>query len=139
MAKYRSYEKQAPPPRKDPHPIWRGIGCLLMLILPALSFGISVILVQTAPSMGVHLPPELLGRPVMPEILFNIPGLIGALNWIQRQNNMYAILLFTFVVTLVLAGVLAVIYAFMYRLVGPSRYSRYDAPPQNIKVKKYKR
>ena len=139
MAKHRTYEKQLPPRRKDPHPVWRGIGCLSMLILPALAFGVSGILVQIAPSMGIYLPPELLGRPVMPEVLFKVPGLIGLLNWIQRQNNLYAILLITFVVTLALAGILALGYAFVYRLVGPPRYTGYDAPPQNIKVKRYKR
>ncbi len=139
MAKYRSYEKQQPPRRKDPHPVWRGIGCLIMLIVPALSFGVSSLLVQMAPSMGVHLPPELLGRPVMPELLFKIPGLVAMLNWIQRQNNLYAILIITFVVTVVMAGVIAVLYALAYRFVGPPRYSGYDAPPVNVKVKKYKR
>lgn len=139
MSKYRSFEKQMPPRRKDPHPIWRGIGCLIMLILPTLSFGISTILVQIAPSMGVYLPVELLGLPVMPELLFKVPGLVGILYWIQSQNNLYAILLFTFVVTVVLAGIIGLLYAFMYRIMGPPRYTGYDAPPTNIKVKKYKR
>ena len=139
MTKHRTYQKQAPARKRDPHPIWRGIGCLSILILPALSFGISAILVRIAPSMGVYLPPELLGRPVMPELLFKVPGLIGILNWIQQQNNLYAILIITFVVVVVLAGILAVGYALAYRIMGPPRYSGYDAPPPNIKVKKYKR
>jgi len=139
MAKYRSYEKQQSPRRKDPHPVWRGIGCISMLVIPALSYGVSTILVNMAPSMGVYFPPELVGRPVMPELLFKVPGLIGLLNWIQRQNNLYAILLITFVVTVLLAGVIALIYAFAYRIVGPPRYSGYDTPPINTKVKKYKR
>ncbi|MBI5935925.1 MAG: hypothetical protein HY867_19640 [Chloroflexi bacterium] len=139
MSKHRSFEKQAKPRRKDPHPVWRGIGCLSMLIIPAISFGISTILVQMAPSMGVYLPPELLGRPVMPELLFKVPGLIGLLNWIQRQNNLYAILIITFAVVVVLAGIIAVGYALAYRIMGPPRYTGYDAPPPRIKVKKYKR
>lgn len=139
MSKYRSFEKQMPPRRKDPHPVWRGIGCLIMLIVPAISFGISVILVQIAPSMGVQLPIELLGRPVMPEMLFKIPGLVGILNWIQSQNNLYAILIITFVVVVVLGGVLAFGYALVYRIAGPPRYSGYDAPPPRVKLKKYKR
>lgn len=139
MTKYRTYEKKAPPRRTEPHPVWRGIGCLIMLIVPALSLGISAILVQLAPSFGIQLPPGLLGRPLMPEILFQVPGLIGILNWIQGRNNLYAILVGTFAVAFLLAGVLALVYAILYRIVGPPRYSGIDAPPQSVKVKRYKR
>jgi predicted acyltransferase len=139
MAKYRSYEKQTPARSKDPHPVWRGIGCLIMLLVPALSLGISAILVQMAPSLGFQLPDGLIGRPVMPELLFQVPGLVGILNWIQSLDNLYAILVGTFTITILLAGVLALGYAFIYRIVGPPRYSGIDAPPPNIKVRKYKR
>ncbi len=139
MAKYRSYEKNLPSRSKEPHPVWRGIGCLIMLIVPALSLGLSTILVQIAPSLGIQLPDGLLGRPVMPELLFKVPGLVGILNWIQSLNNLYAILAGTFTITVLLAGLIALLYAFTYRLVGPPRYSGIDAPPPNIKVRKYKR
>jgi hypothetical protein len=110
-----------------------------MLIIPALSLGISSILVQLAPSLGIQLPIELLGPPLMPEILFQVPGLVGLLNWIQGRNNLYAILAGTFAITIFLAGLLALGYAFIYRFVGPPQYSDLDAPPSSIKVKKYKR
>lgn len=139
MAKYHSYEKRNPARSKDPHPVWRGIGCLIMLIVPALSLGISAILVQMAPSLGIQLPDGLLGRPIMPELLFRVPGLVGILNWIQSLNNLYAILVGTFTSMILLAGLLALVYAFVYRVVGPPRYTGIDAPPPNIKVRKYKR
>lgn len=139
MSKYRTYEKKTPARSSEPHPVWRGIGCLIMLLVPALSLGISVILVQMAPSLGIQLPDGLIGRPVMPELLFQVPGLVGILNWIQSLDNLYAILVGMFTITILLAGVLALVYAFAYRIVGPARYSGMDAPPPNIKVKKYKR
>lgn len=139
MTKHRSYERNVPSPSKEPHPIWRGIGCLIMLIVPAISLGLSSILVQMAPSFGIQLPAELVGYPIMPPFLFQVPGLVGLLSWIQGRNNLYAILLGTFMVTVVLAGVLALLYAFIYRLVGPPRYSGMDVPPSSVKVKKYKR
>jgi hypothetical protein len=139
MSKYRTYQREAPPRQKDPHPIWRGIGCLIMLLVPVLSFGISTILVQMAPSLGIQLPVELLGRPLMPELMFKVPGLVGILNWIQSLNNIYAILVGMFIVAVILSGVLALVYSFVYRIVGPSRYTDLDAPVQNIKVKRYKR
>jgi hypothetical protein len=75
----------------------------------------------------------------MPELLFQVPGLVGILNWIQSLDNLYAILVGAFTITILLAGVLALGYAFIYRIIGPPRYSGIDAPPPNIKIRKYKR
>jgi hypothetical protein len=139
MSKNRSFERQVPMRSKEPHPVWRGIGCVIMLLVPALSIGISSIIIEMALAAGVQLPPELLGYPLMPNILFQVPGLVALLRWIQSLNNLYAILVGAFTVGVVLSGLFAVGYAAMYRLVGPSRYSGIDAPPENIKVRKYKR
>ena len=139
MAKYRSYEKKAPARLKEPHPVWRGIGCLTMIVVPAISLGIGAVLVEMAPALGIQFPAELLGPPMMPPFLFQVPGLRPLLYWIQGQNNLYAILVGAFVATVLLAGLMAFGYALIYRLVGPSRYSGYDAPPPNVKVRKYKR
>jgi CHASE2 domain-containing sensor protein len=75
----------------------------------------------------------------MPELLFKVPGLVGILGWIQSRNNLYAILVGAFTITIVLGSLIALVYAFVYRLVGPSRYTELDAPPAGIKVRKYKR
>lgn len=139
MTKYRTYEREAPLRRKDPHPIWRGIGCLTMLVVPIVSYGISSILIELAPSLGIPIPAEFLGHPTMPEFLYSIPSLSGILNWIQGINNLYAILIGTFSVAVLLTGILTLAYAIVYGLVGPSRYTDLDAPHPNIKVKRYKR
>jgi hypothetical protein len=139
MAKNRSLQRQVPARSKEPHPVWRGIGCLIMLLVPALSIGISYIIIKMALEAGVQLPPELLGYPLMPDILFRVPGLVALLSWIQGRNNLYAILVCAFTVGIILASLFALGYAAMYRLVGPPRYSGIDAPPENIKVRRYKR
>lgn len=140
MPKYQTAERKVKPiRRKEPHPIWRGIGCLILLIVSAMSLGLSTILVEMAPGLGIALPPGLLGRPLMPALLFRVPGLVPILNWIQSLENLYAILLIAFTLVILLMGVIALAYAFVYRLAGPSRYSQFDAPPANVKVRKYKR
>lgn len=124
---------------KLPHPIWRGIGCFAILIIPVISYGLAILLVGYALERGISIPVELLGYPVMPDWLFGVPGLVGALSWIQSQPNLYAYLIATFFMMLVVSGTFSFIYAIMYRFIGPPRYTRLDAPPSNIKVKKYKR
>lgn len=139
MSKYGSLRKATPPKSYEPHPIWRGIGCFLMLILPPISYVISILTVDYAIQQGIRLPEGLAGYPVMPEWLFSIPGLVSILYWIQSLNNLYANLLVGFFILVALAGVMAMIYAVMYRISGPPQYSEFDAPPPRRKVKKYRR
>jgi hypothetical protein len=140
MTKYRAYERRARPIRRnEPHPIWRGIGCITMLLVPAMSLALSSIMIDLALKNGVAVPVGLLGRPIMPSLLFRVPGLVNLLIWIESLNNMYAILAGAFMLTLFLGGVFALLYAFAYRVVGPPRYTGLDAPPSSIKVRKYKR
>ncbi len=124
---------------KQPHPVWRGIGCLVLLIIPVISYALAVLLVGYALQTGFAIPVQLLGYPVMPVWLFKVPGLIGLLNWIQSQPNLYAYLITTLFTLLFVSGVFSVFYAVTYRIIGPSRYTRLDAPPPKIKVKKYRR
>jgi hypothetical protein len=139
MTKYRAFEKRLPPRNKEPHPVWRGIGCLIWLILPVLSYGLSALTISYALKQGIQFPQDLTGYPVMPPLLFRVPGLVALLNWLQSQYNLYLTLLVAFFFVVMLAGAMAIIYAFMYRASAPPRYSGVDAPPVNIKVKKYKR
>jgi hypothetical protein len=57
------YRKHERPKLKilRPHPIWRGIGCALMIIIPIVSFGLADMLIPYlyAHVPGFHLPPEL--------------------------------------------------------------------------------
>ncbi len=139
MSKYGSFRKVIPPKSYEPHPIWRGIGCFIILILPIMSYAISVLVVQYAVEQGIRLPDGLAGYPVMPDVLFRVPGLVDLLFWIQSQNNLYAYLLVAFFCIVILGGVFTFVYALMYRVSGPSPYSQFDAPPPNVKVKKYRR
>lgn len=139
MSKYGSYRKFAPIKSYEPHPIWRGIGCFMILFLPIVSYAISMLAVDSAIRQGIRIPEGLTGHPVMPEILFNVPGLVDPLFWIQGQTNLYAYLLVAFFVLVLLGGVFTFVYALMYRVAGPPTYSEFDAPPPNVKVKKYRR
>jgi len=140
MAKYRNYERRATPIRRnDPHPIWRGIGCITMLLVPAMALALSTIMIEVALENRVPIPKGLLGWPVMHPLMFCVPGLVPLLTWIESIKNLYAILAGTFVLIIFLGGVFALLYAFAYRLVGPPRYSGLDAPPPNVKTKRYKR
>jgi hypothetical protein len=96
------------------HPIWRGIGCLLIILLPILSYAGANLLVRANLQQGwVAFPSELLGT-------FNLPFL----------GQVYlADLAVTLAMLVIGFALLTLIYGLVYRLIGPSRYGPLDAPP----------
>ncbi len=126
-------------PRGETHAIWRGIGCLLMLIVPVMSFVLASITVSAGMALNWPMPYQLLGNPVMPAALWNVPAITPVLGFIQSQTNLYAILVVTLLYIVVIAAVITFVYAVVYRIVGPSRYGPLDAPPPKVKVRSYRR
>jgi len=121
------------------HPVWRGIGCLLILVIPTMSYILAALTVQLAVDQNWPMPYQLMGYPVMPVLLWKDAGLVPILLFIQSQNNLYAILAITLIYILFLSTLSSFGYALVYRYVGPSRYGPLDAPPPKVKVKAYKR
>jgi hypothetical protein len=121
-----------------PPPIWRGIGCLLIILVPVMSFAAADLSWRFFWERGL-IPPELLATPQPPDWLGLSPVLLNAYWYVFSKEAILAILVLTLVYTIFMAGVISVFYAFMYRLTAPSKYGPMDAPPPRIKVKKYKR
>lgn len=138
MGKYQSGVKHAEARSTGPQPIWRGIGCLFMVLVPILSFVAAQLTVPFFTERG-WLPRELLITPQPPDWLYFAPNLVQVFRALFGHPGILATLLLTVVYILLIGGVLSVFYAFMYRMAAPSRYGPMDAPPPRVKVKKYKR
>jgi hypothetical protein len=123
---------------KQPHEIWRGIGCLMMVIVPVISVAAASETVKWILANGNKLIPRaLLGIPRLPDFVYKSDGLVLILSPITKINNLYAIVVMSLFYILIISGVISVIYAATYNMVGPSRYGPTDAPPPKIKrVKK---
>jgi hypothetical protein len=140
MTKYSSSNRRRAVPRPDsPHPIWRGIGCLMIVIVPVMAFTLGLLTVQIALALNWPVPIQLTGYPVLPASLFSVNILVPILIFIEHQNNFYALMTLTILYTVVLGALFSLIYAIIYRFVGPPKYGPQDAPPPNIKVRPYKR
>lgn len=74
-------------PTRDPfpwrvHPIWRGIGCLLLLILPVVAYGLTDVLLawaianSTAVAEGATANPELISHPYFKGVFTGVLTLI---------------------------------------------------------------
>ncbi len=114
MGKYSSYvrdistEKRS---RKEIHPIWRGIGFILMVVVPIASFLLSIwLLERNATQNWFPIPIDILS-PWGPDPLIFVK------------------LFMTLIVSVVVFAILMLIRFVMNLLFGPPRYGPHDAPP----------
>jgi len=116
MGRYRSYTRQEVKERPwEVHPIWRGLGCILIILIPIMSYAAAVVVVhENLVNKWVDLPPELTGFLVIPYLGVRV-----------FFAEIAATLLFMFIGY----GILVLIYSIMYRIVGPPRYGPLDSPP----------
>lgn len=138
MGKYQSGIRREEPRPAGPHPIWRGIGCLLIVLIPIISFAAADVSIPFFQRQGL-VPRELMYTPQTPDWLWIAPPVAQTYQFLFGRPGILATLTLTFIYIILIGGVLSVFYAFMYRLAAPSRYGPMDAPPIRGKVKKYKR
>ena len=140
MGKYSSMVRQKSAPRnRGVHPVMRGIGCLMMVIVPILAYGASVLLVNYGARSGWPTPPDWLGTPTFHPILWRISGVATVLRFLETQPNLFANLIFTAAITIVAGGVMSILFGYIYQIFGPPRYGPNDVPPPRVKARPYKR
>ena len=141
MGRYTSYQKQKERiQRGQVHPVMRGIGCILMAIVPVISYLSAVLIVKYGISKAWPIPPNWLGTPSIHPLLLRLTGLRPVLDYIASQTNLTANIVFAIAIAVFIFGVLAMIYGFIFKLMGPPQYGPTDAPPiRGVKVKRYKR
>ena len=140
MGKYTSYARQAPKPRsRGVHPVMRGIGCIMMVVVPILAWGLAVWLVDYGVDRGWPIPPNWLGRISVYPWLLKVQGLVPVWNFLMGQDRLIAHVIFTIAIIVVIGGIMSMIYGYLYTIFGPPQYGPQDAPPIRVKVKRYKR
>lgn len=119
------------------HPIWRGIGCVMGLILPIISYFLAVEFVKYGISNRWPIPSDLLGYLHIPEQIWVIKLPLNFLRPITSYPNILAVAVFSIVILILLSGLISWIYSLLYRAVGPPPLTPVDAPPvKGRKVRK---
>lgn len=132
MSKYSKYQR---PPFEKPseqHPIWRGIGCLLAIILPLMSYAAAVLLVRHGLSHGWPIPPELTGYIEFKDWVWKTPLISNLARPIANCKDLWAVLITSIIILVFLSGIITTAYAIMRRITGPSQYSPVDVPPSQM-------
>ena len=140
MGKYSSYSRRKEKPRdRGVHPVMRGIGCIMMIVVPILSYGLAILLVIYGASRGWPIPRGWYGPPTIHPLLLRVQGLRPIWDFLLQQNNLIANLVFTVIIIIIIGGLMSIIYGYIYTLFGPPKYGPTDVPPIRVKVKRYKR
>jgi hypothetical protein len=109
---------------QEPHPVWRGIGVVMLVLVPIISFSLSDLAIQWMKrERGFDIPDPLA------KWSWDIPG-YGVV------NDALAVVLFALVVMLVVFGVFTIINAFAYRATSDQNLSRFESRPQRYKRKR---
>jgi hypothetical protein len=112
--------KESKQKERKPHPIWRGIGCVLMILNPVMSyFGMILIMQLNAQNGWFKIPNDLYVEYKDPLIMVN--GIV------------FLIILF------LLFSIYALFVFIIQKVAGPARYGIYDVPPVWYRGKRYKR
>jgi hypothetical protein len=114
------------------HPIWRGIGCILFLLVPIMSWFGTIIFLQS--NTKITLPVELTRIVAIPYThISEIDKLIVPINqYFDVTGFVFGQLFFTIILSFIGFGIMAFVYSLLYKVAGPPRYGPFDVPP-NIK------
>ncbi len=125
--RYSKYQEDRYQAKPSIHPIWNGIGCVLFVLLPIIAFMISTEVLRAGSIQQYVDIPRAMLQP------YTIPGTGLTLPYFQAS------LAATAVTTVMLYAIMFVIYAALYRVVGPSRFGPTDSPPLKRKATKKSR
>ena len=136
-SKYSKYQRK-PEKKPEPNPIWRGIGCILIVVVPVISYALMVILTPVIVATNL-VPYALLGYVKFPDWVLKTPILSEVTFFIGGINDLGLKLIAFFVILLLPTAIFSLLYTMVSQVIGPPRYSDKDAPPSKYKAKEYKR
>jgi hypothetical protein len=120
MGKYQSFRPEIKPPNKEIHPIWRGIGFVLIILIPILAYSATLVILQENSRKGwFPIPTDLIVNFSDPMILVKI--------------------FMTLIIALVLYVFMQLITNIINKMFGVGRYGPYDVPPESYRGPRYKR
>jgi hypothetical protein len=114
------------------HPVWRGIGCALILIIPIMSWYAATLFLLS--NTRIILPRELTQVVAIPVIhVAEIDKVILQINhFFNNTHFVFGQIFFTVIFAVIGFGILALLYSIIYRVAGPPRYGPFDVPPTKV-------
>ncbi len=101
MGRYQQYERDVKKTSAGVHPIWRGIGFLLMGVVTVMSYAGANLLVEANKTRGWIAVPA---------------GIRGGVSW---APDLYAELVVSFFLVMIGFGVITIVYSIIYKVTRP--------------------
>ena len=114
------------------HPIWRGIGCILIVIIPIMAWAGAELFMKANHFFDL---PALWYQPVTIPLTQWEPVniLLSSIDTFFSDMRITYGIIFTTLIFLVLGyGLMSVLYGILYRIFGPPRYTNVDARPITV-------
>lgn len=124
---YKSYRDPVIERKWKVHPIWRGIGCITIIIMSVIAYAGAVEFIKFNQQARLIPLPNELYEP-MGYVSYTIPDTsktFGA----NLGDTLLGVPVFTVIFWLVGMGFFTFIYAVVYQMSGPPRYSGANVPP----------
>ena len=128
MGRYRRIERASEKRPWKVHPLWRGIGCVLILMIPIMAYAGAIEFWKANQAHQWFTFPPFMSKAISISFLKYIPVLDQMINPVL-QRALYGHLVFMLIFMVLGFGLLSMVYASLYRFIGPPRYGAYDAPP----------
>ena len=142
MSKYSNVRKAEIKRPYKVHPIWRGIGLVIIILVPVIAWAAAQLMVEWAINTDI-VEVQRFARGIaspfrFPDWFTAMPFLGDFARWVRSIPHLQLHLVFFFMVTLVMSGIFSIIYSMVYRAMVP-RYTPLDEPAPKVRAKKYTR
>ncbi len=101
MGRYQQYQRDVKDTKKGVHPVWRGIGFLLMGVVAVMSYAGANLLVEANKTKVWVVVPS---------------GIQGGVSW---APDLYAELVVSFFLIMIGFGVITIVYSIIYKVTRP--------------------
>jgi hypothetical protein len=130
MTKYTVTMRRQEERRWNVHPIWRGIGCIMILLIIVMAYALAKEFVDYNERTSKLALPKEIYRPVNISQLKYVPALNegGTVNKFLAHIK-YGYVIFTLIFMFLGLSAFSFIYSAIYRFSGPPRYTPLDSPP----------
>ena len=101
MGRYQQYQRDIKEVKERPHPVWRGIGFLLLGVVAVMSYaGANLLVEANKTKQWITVPREIM----------------GGFSW---APDLFAELIVTFFLMMIGFGVITIVYSIIYRITRP--------------------
>lgn len=124
MSFYSMKSKEERAREDQPHPIWRGIGIIMIILVPILSFVMADELIKY---LGTNVPEFTLPLEMQRTIDVPIYG---------EVNDFFGVLAFAVIITIAIFALFSIVNAFVYRTTRERNLRVFESQPEKYKKKR---